>query len=374
MSEKPPRSKSRRSPLEAGVALSLVFGKIACPAGGPPGAQESAAPLTVPPPTTPLSVTPAAAPLGELLDLLRRDTVLSSAPARGTLYTWTTRAQIEALARDRVLLTRTESPQHGPSFFDQVLAKHAAAGDPLSRALRAPAFARARFAWPSPWPTLLGWPDETYGDELIAVELAPEAWTAELFTSKPALSVVDRDNHPVDPAEVLRHPERIGAVYFVHDQPARGVAASSAGPAERAAYREYVLCNEAMIARWSIGGGASAGAIAESATLIERLAAALPAAPPQSMPFWAWNDRVARDIWPGPALGAALDPIYEAALALPNENYPLTRERMTALARKLRALTVQGPAITHVPHPQATPAASASAPPQARVRPRSGSY
>lgn len=366
-------SSKRRSraaaTLEAGVAASLVLGKLSCPAGSPsPSPQGQAASVTVPP----------APRESEALPLLRKDVVLHTAPARRRLFTWTTRDQIVELARDKVLLTRTVSPIHGPAYYDQVVADRAAAGDALAQKLHTAVFARSRFAWPSPWPTLQGWPGETYGEELIAVALKAEAWTLKLSTSKPGWEAFDLDNRPVAIADVLLHPERIGAVYFVHDSPARGYARTNAGPAERAAYREYVLCNEAMIESWSIGDKLNAVTIEASANAMERLAAELPSRAPRPPSVEAWNAEVATAVWPGPEAIAALDQTYEAAISFPNENYLLTPENIRALARRLRGITVREPSLVHFPtvSPAAVATASASArplpPPVPTVRKRRG--
>jgi hypothetical protein len=366
--KKTPRSGRLRSgakaTLEAGVAASMMFGKLSCPASGPaPATERSVATVVLPPPlaesAAPPAVASATAPESAVLAGLRRDAVLSTAPARRTLFTWTTRDQITALTRSRVLLTRTESPVHGPAFYDQVLAARAAAGDALARKLRTPGFARSRFAWANPWATLLGWPSETYGDELIAVRLKPEAWTAKLTTGAPGWEVFDADNGRVDPAEAARHPERIGAVYFVQDTPASGYGHTNAGPQERAAYREYVLCNESMIESWSIGADAVAPAVSASADLIERLASELPPGETVATPLDTWNADVAHTVWPGPALLAPLQRTYEAALTFPNPSYVLTPGRMTALARSLRAAPQHGPSLTHTPK-AAPPVASGS--------------
>jgi hypothetical protein len=355
--------------LEAGMAASMVLGRFSCPA-----TEQSPAPtVAIPPaPSEAVSVAPSES---QALALLRNEAVLSSAPARRVLYTWTTREQIEELARDRVLLTRTESPVHGPAFYDQVVAARAAAGDALAQKLRTPVFARARHAWATPWATLLGWPGETYGDELITVTLKPEAWTLALSTSTPGWKAYDSDNRPVDVAEVLAHPERIGAVYFVQDKPATGYARTNAGPENRAAFREHVLCNEAMIQSWAIGEGSVAQALAASVSLVDRVAAELPSKAPRPPNVEAWNAEVARVIWPGPDLVPALDQAYEASLAFPNENYALTPERMVALAMRLKAIRLHGPKLTHVPTaaPSAVAAASASVqqlpPPTPRKKP-----
>jgi hypothetical protein len=343
--------------LEAGVAASLVLGKLSCPASGPSP--------TLPAETATVAI-PLAQPEIEVPEQLRADAVLSTAPARRTLFTWTTREQVEALARDRVLLTRSESPVHGPAFYDQVVAARAASGDALASKLRTAAFARARHAWVSPWATLLGWPGESYGDELIAVQLKPEAWTLKLTTSTMGWEAFDGDNRPVDLAEVLLHPERIGAVYFVHDAPSRG---DVPGGSRGAAFREYVLCNEAMIERWEIGSELVAQRLQSSAELAARLADALagPTAPPPPTSIERWNADVARAVWPGRDARPSFETRYDAALAFPNELYALSAERMRALSTRLRAITVREPRLSHVP--TVTPAAVASASASARALP-----
>jgi hypothetical protein len=373
MSKPPPRPRSRAAAktLEAGVAASLVLGKLSCPVG-------DRAPTTVAIPTAAPTSAPGQAPEEAPLLVhvrLREAVVLTNAPARRILYTWTTPDQVEALAKDRVLLTRTESPVHGPSFYDQVLAERAASGDALAKKLRTEAFARARHAWANPWATVLGWEGESYGDELIVVELKPEAWTAVLATSTASFRVVDADNHEVPMTEAVAHPERIGAVYFVHDAPAKGPPGSFAGPADRPSYREYVLCNEAMIARWSIGPATTAPAVTASAELAERLAVALQGKP-QFHASMEWNKRVATETWRLTDPPAGLYAAYEAAIAFPNTNYAPTAQSMTDLGARLRMLKSRVPSLTHEPV-VAPPSASAKPlpPPVPRkVKPQTGTW
>jgi hypothetical protein len=158
-----PRSRAGARTLEASVAASLMLGKLSCPVG-----ERAPTTVEIPRAAGSASAPPAAAADdGPLLVQvrLRDDAVLSASPARATLYTWTTREQIEELVQGRELLTRTESPVRGSAYYDQVLAERAAQGDPLAQKLRTTAFARARHAWPNPWATLLGWPGESYGDQ-----------------------------------------------------------------------------------------------------------------------------------------------------------------------------------------------------------------
>jgi hypothetical protein len=378
MTTKPPRKSahSGRKTLEAGVAASLVLGKLSCPVG-----ERTPTTVEVPKPAPTTSAEspgpPSYAPL-PLHARLREEAVLSSAPARTVLYTWTTREQIEELAKDRVLLTRTESPAHGPAFYDQMLARRVEIGEPLARKLRTQAFARARHAWANPWATILGWPGESYGDELIVVELKPGAWTAAMTTGLlSSWHIFDADNREVPVADAIAHPERIGAVYFVHD----ASPGSFAGPLDRPAFREYVLCNEAMIARWSIGLS-TAPAIAASADLVEKLVAAFRGnAPPASIE--KWNQRVAFDPWRQAAPPSALVPAYEAAIAFPNELYVPTAERMAVLAARLRGLHLTAPDVSHVPvvaPPSSSSARPLPAPVPRKVKPggtwarRGGTY
>jgi hypothetical protein len=379
MTTKPPRKRahSGRKTLEAGVAASLVLGKLSCPVG-----ERTPTPTTVEIPKSAPTASgqqaaspPEDAPLAVHVRL-REEAVLSSAPARKTLYTWTTREQVEALARDRVLLTRTESPVHGPSRYDQVLAQRADSGNTIAQKLRTQAFARARHAWANPWATLLGWPDETYGEELIVVELKPEAWTLVLTESSSAFQLFDADNKELPAQNAALHPERIGAVFFVNDGPGRGPGSTFArGRMDSPAFREYVLCNESMIARWSIGLP-TARVIAASADLAEKLSTAFRGkTPPRSIDDW--NRDVAASTWRLAAPPSSLVPAYEAAIAFPNELYAPTAERMAVLAARLRGLHATAPDVTHVPvvPPPSSSSAGPLPPPVPRkVKPGMGTW
>jgi hypothetical protein len=375
MTTKPPRksAQSGRKALEAGVAASLVLGKLSCPVGERtpttveiPKSAASGQEAVAPPEDAPLAVHVR----------LREEAVLSTAPARKTLYTWTTREQVEALARDRVLLTRTESPVHGPSRFDQLLAERAQAGHVIAQKLRTEAFARARHAWANPWATLLGWPDEKYGEELIVVELKPEAWTLVLTESNSEWKLFDADNKELSAQNAVLHPERIGAVFFVNDGPGRGPGRTFArGGMDSPAFREYVLCNESMIARWSIGLPA-APVIAASADLVEKLAQAFRGKEaPRSISDW--NREVAASTWRLAAPPSTLVPAYEAAIAFPNELYTPTSWSMAALAKRLRGLRLTAPDVSHVPvvAPPSSSSAKALPPPVPRkVKPGMGTW
>jgi hypothetical protein len=282
----------------------------------------------------------------EARELLAPYVVIHPKPARRTLYTWTTRDQIDELARDRVLLTRTESPDRGASYYEQRLAMRQAEGDRLAVALHDPAFAKARFAWASPWPTILGWEGEQWGDELISVVLRPQAWIVVFRTARKSFEVIDLDDKPVPLATALANPGRIGAVYFVNDDPGSFVPRGTYGVMRRMACREYVLCNEKMIESWSARSPVERTALETSARAIDALADWV--AEQKKPPAIARLDSAALAAWnaqPG------ADPLetYEASLAMPNEFYQPNGWGLRALAKRLREAPVGGAAISSRP-------------------------
>ena len=121
-------------------------------------------------------------------------------------------------------------------------------GDRIAKLLDTTTFAKLRFAWHAPWATRLGMPGEEYGDQLVRVRLASDAIVLSLVTSTGQFTAMDLRGTPLAHADVLAHPERIAAIYFVSDG---GAAAGVPSPAT--IYREVVLCNEAAIAEWSVG-------------------------------------------------------------------------------------------------------------------------
>lgn len=182
-------------------------------------------------------------------------------PARRELYTWTTAEQVQELRAGSVLLTRSERAGLGPGYGMEVMAARAALGetsDPneadaraLARLLTSPAFSKARYLWSEPWATRMGWPGESYGDELVRVRLRADAWLVRYYANK--VDVVDMANAPVATAEALAHPERVAGVYFVTDGTADGPSCGGSFRSGDAGYREFIIGNEAMIEEWSLG-------------------------------------------------------------------------------------------------------------------------
>jgi hypothetical protein len=242
---------------------------------------------------------------------LWRDAVTAERFARRVLYTWTTPDQIAALRRDRRLLVRDESPDRGASYYEQVVHALAGRGDAIAKLLDTTTFARSRFAWPAPWATREGWDGEQYGDQLIRVTLKPEAIVLALSTATGTFEAHDLADRPVALDEVRAHPERIGAVYFVS---IRDAAAAAGLPPPSTSYRELVLCNEAMIAAWSVGTQDIADELAAEAAALLVLADELRTRPATA----EQREGFAR------------------AIALDNDTYALDAARLEQIAAHLR--------------------------------------
>lgn len=339
--------------------MSVAVGKLACaepaPPAPPPQPSASAPASSPPPPPAPAPVvTPEPPPPPpDPSPALARYKVTDTSYARRVLYTWTTPQQIDELLRTRVLLARTESPKYGRSNFDRTMEARWLQGDKLASLLRADAFRKVRFAWPAAWATFLGWPGERYGDQLIEITLKAEALVAMYRTSLQKWEVRDVSDSVVPEEVALRHPERIAAVHFVHDSVSLPAATATPRPSMwadgREAYREYVLCNEAMIESWAVGEGSVTKEIVASADAMEVTANHFAASPPLAQRSDRWNAHVALLVWPGVVPAGGPKELYEAALAFPNTNYLLDPETLRALAKALRAAHQGGAATTHRP-------------------------
>ena len=264
------------------------------------------------------------------------------------LYTWTTPDQIEALRQTPTLLTRTESPRYGQTTYAIRLHEHAASAQhPISQLLAQPEFARHRYAWHQPWATLLGWYGESYGEQLIRVELKPEAWVG-LFTPDAATPwrFVDLEGHPVPIAAVLQSPQRIGAVFHFKEKSAPENSFMATFGLGRESYREFILCNEGMIARWEHGTPAISAELAQEVALLEALRPLLEA-PAAAQPVGAWMERAVQR-WSRDTAARSLLDTYTDTLAFPNNYYHPTPENLDALVARLGAArAVQSAPLSH---------------------------
>ena len=374
--------RKAKSTLERGALLSIALSELACsraPAPAPPASSSPSQTVTV----APAPSTSAPAWTGpdqgedEVMRKLAPYAVTDGSLARRVLYTWTTREQVAELEKDHVLLTRAESPQHGGSYFDQMLHVRALAKDPLAEMLRTTPFARARYAWPAPWATLFGIGGESYGDRLIRITLKPEAWIAVFMTSKKDLEVRDLSGKTVPTSEALAHPERIAGVYFLHDTPKTGYAASMAGASERIGYREYVLCNESMIDSWSIRTPEIREELLAGAAALRGLARQLFLHPQRrEVTGIRWNVSVVKETFHLAEPVQTPLGLYEASLAFPFGLYePIADSVNTVAARADKAEEDQkGPALTHTPTATFPPPSARKPLPPPRVVRGYGTY
>lgn len=272
--------------------------------------------------------------------------VWNMAPAHRVLYSWTTAEQAAELRRDRVLLTRTERPGLGPGYAFAAIEALASTGTSAAHRLLAlfgkQLFVKARYAWPHPWATRMGWPGEDYGDELIRIVLKPEAWIVVVADER-GMSVIDSENRVVSAEEALAHPERIGAIYFYRTTvDGRGTFQSCSG-----GYREFIVGNEAMIEEWSIGTDEIRARIEEDAQRFDRLIESARSCSDCALDATTFNVVVACR-WDDPATA---DPIsmYYRSVAIPSAHYVPRPAEIGAVAEALRAALFEPSPLIVVP-------------------------
>jgi hypothetical protein len=258
--------------------------------------------------------------------------VMADGPAPRELYSWTTPEQVSEIRATGQLLTRTEREGLGAGFAITLLEQTALGGtDPGWRALAAlltsDPFAKARYTWPHPWATRMGWPGETYGNQLLRLVLRAEAWLVRFEAA--TLSVEALDGTPVQIADALAHPERIAGFYFVKDWSVGGPECGSFIGGGNG-YREFVIGNEGMIEEWSLGTEVIAARleadIANLQAFFERMRSCPEVADPTT-----WGALVGCS-WPSSRFGTDSDQgAYEAALAMASPAYLPAPAELAAL-------------------------------------------
>jgi hypothetical protein len=255
--------------------------------------------------------------------------------ARPVLYTWTTAVQIEALRASRRLLVAEERAGAGPSAYvlglRRVVHTKGAGRELAALLLGHDELRRRRYAWTSPFATTMGLGPYRYGDALVRVELDARAVIVRFRPGDAEpFAAVDVAGEAVALGELIAEPGRIAAVYHVRD-----------GPREEVAFREYVLCNEARIAAWSIATPEIRAQVDADIELLTALRggsmAWLPAAAVQAAATSAWATARAR-----PTL---LDG-WHAGLAFDNRRYKPTSGNFAGILAAMRGYDGGGPALT----------------------------
>jgi hypothetical protein len=185
--------------------------------------------------------------------------------ARKTLYTWTTKAQIKTLRATKTLLSKSKSETKGYALFDVSLRADSIKDHPISQLLQSPEFAKKRFAWTNAWATAMGWEGESYGTQLIQIILKDSALIGKFrpHSKTELFAFSDLQGKKWEIEDVIKHKERIAAIYHVNAQPGIRTVGRSWGTyydpemeteeKHTAPFREYVIVNERMIASWNHG-------------------------------------------------------------------------------------------------------------------------
>ena len=310
------------------VALVLLGACVESASVAPePEPNAEAPPQAAPPPRDPM-----------LAELAAR-AVYDDDFVRPVLYTWTTLDKLATLRASRQLLVADAKTQGWSSPFNRALADIPSDGSlvaELAERLREdPELRRHRYAWPNPFATTMGLGERRYGDSLVRIELAPEAWIGRFEpNADPPFRFVDLEGAPVELAEVVAEPTRLAALFHVNGP-----------PRERLAFREYVICSEAMVREWSIATEEIRALVEAEAALLEQL-----------------RERTFA-VYPREAIGEAAQPdwaslgkyptalsLWHATLAFDNERYRPGRRELSAIIETLARLEDDGgPPLCHRP-------------------------
>lgn len=310
------------------------------PAPPPPSPSVSFVEPTSPaasitPPITP-PITPAA-PL-TLEQRLDKRAVTDEHYARKELYSWTTPDQITKLRETKTLLVATAKTRGAPSPYSRLLTNLANGSGPgreIARLLSEhPGLTKRRYAWPSPFATAVPLGERSYGHALIHIVLKDEAYLAKLDPlDKEPFSFVDANDKSVASSDVLAHPERLAAVFHVRRKP-------DGGPR----FREYIVCNEAMVASWSVGTPHDRDIVTEDATLIAALL--------QSPLVTALGKDAQLDAataWARKSNTPILLDAWRAALAFDSPKYKPSPKNLETIAESLAAYDAAGEPLEHKP-------------------------
>lgn len=273
---------------------------------------------------------------------LLAEQVVSQIGRQRVFYSWTTDEQVAELRAGGPLFSRSESPGKGRGLAMTDLAMFAENAVSLEQLLAGTladtVFAKARFAWTNPWATVLGWPGETYGNQLLEIELKPEAWIA-MFSGN-SLLVFDGEGQAVPIAQAQASPGRIGAIFFMASgSPSTGACGDGSFSRGGVGFREFVLGSMQMVQSWSLATPAIAARLASDIAALEAFQKDLPCLPIPDRT--AWTDALIC-AWAIGAPDASALGDYGFALGIPSEFYFPTTDHLSALIAALRTNTQSG--------------------------------
>ncbi len=306
-----------------GLLLAWLLGACSTPA---PTAVRPSAPTAVGPQAVaerPVDRFASTAP--RLLDQRLDDHAVTSHDfVRLDLYTWTSPEQIEALrAGGKLLVANAATAGHATPYnrLLEVMVAERREGHELAAILRQnPQLNHMRYAWPSPLATVLGKGPRRYGEALIRVQLDPRGVIARLDPTGPhTWSFRDGAGRDVEVRDILAEPTRLAAIYHVRVHEDDGTP-----------FREYVLCNERWVQRWSVGTPAIAARVAAERQLVLDLATGPFSAEGSTGSRWrAWPQW--KDDAPAPTLASR----WHRILAFDNPRYRPTPDALAAVVNAL---------------------------------------
>ncbi|HEY3252908.1 MAG TPA: hypothetical protein VGJ91_03135 [Polyangiaceae bacterium] len=274
-------------------------------------------------------------------DSLLADQVVLGIGAQRVFYSWTTDEQVAELRAGGPLFSRSESPGQGRGLAMTQLAAFGAAGtepvNQLAATLASTVFAKLRFSWTNPWATLMGWPGESYGNQLLQVTLRPEAWIA-VYNQRHGFRVYDSSGLLVEIGVASASPERIGAIYF---QSAADSSSTYCGSFSQGAvaFREFVLGNLQMVQSWSLATPEITARLNADMAALQAFSAELSCLP--SLSVWSADAVCApSDEIPYQLAGSMLN--YDLALAIPSELYWPSQDNIAAILAALQVSLPQG--------------------------------
>lgn len=256
---------------------------------------------------------------------LRVRVVTDRAFAHRELFTWTRLDQARALHDSAPLLTaRGTDGEPGPyQRAIRRLADHPGPGGTIAQALlQNPELDRRRYAWPSPYATVVPRGARTYGRALIRIEIAEDGWFVRFDPSHPdEVRAIDGRGRNIPTSRLLSHPERIAVVFHTQADDPRG------------GFREMVVVQERYVATWSLDTDAIEARVQRERRILRRLARRFRGLGPHVPAAATWT-------------GARLDSLaglYRATLAFDSRRHRPTPENLALAERSLARFRRTGP-------------------------------
>ena len=271
--------------------------------------------------------------------------VTTDAAPPSVIWSWTTEEQAAEIRRAKVLFTRESSPTLGRGYLFDVLAARAAEGDIVASRLAGSELAKGRFGWSNPWATVRGATlGETYGLELLKIEMRAETWFARVRTSTPAILFVDAAGKPIASPTALASFDRVGGILFENDAETITPCSTGSGGGGMI-YREIYVGNESRVATFSHRTAAILSVLNGHIAELSAFGVWLRALGLLSQASF-WNCR-ASEMWTGPSSNSF--DRYIASLAFANEPYGPDAATIDSLVAELKKARFTPDPFTHSP-------------------------